>query len=147
MSEEDIVLIEETLPYIELQLDDFSSVFPDAFEGAYIFFFSFLNKKADVVKENIPEAVNETDYSLQYAAYDVRYFVNSENVVKCINIGNVDVYVEEINEIVKTGAMKNVDCYYFRIKDYTVVWDMKAKEMTFIADENNIEKSLAIDLR
>lgn len=58
------------------------------------------------MKENIPEAVNETDYSLQYAAYDVRYFVNSENVVKCINIGNVDVYVEEINEIVKTGAMK-----------------------------------------
>ena len=41
MSEEDIVLIEETLPYIELQLDDFSSVFPDAFEGAYIFFSRF----------------------------------------------------------------------------------------------------------
>ncbi|MGN1387591.1 MAG: hypothetical protein ACI4XS_13410 [Bacillus sp. (in: firmicutes)] len=29
MSEEDIVLIEEPHPYIHLQLDDFSSVFPN----------------------------------------------------------------------------------------------------------------------
>lgn len=131
LSKEDILIVDENVPETNHQLKEFLPLFPIQFANAYQYFFSFLNKDAEKVKNSFQGDPTQELNTLYFDNYFLKYGLK-ENITQSITIRNIDTSIDEFNDIIDSIPAIQDNFYYFKTKDFKVLIDVISKELSFI---------------
>ncbi|MBH0230735.1 ATP-binding cassette domain-containing protein [Halobacillus yeomjeoni] len=132
--------VETSTPNFEQQvsLENFTTVFPNAFATSYEYFFAFMNADYDEVKSTFNGLTDERENEigqtvLVYDSENMAFKFNEEGVSEEIEVNNIDVNDSSIEDLISSAVLSSKDesLHYLQTNKHNVLLNLNQEKLTF----------------